>query len=152
MKRLALVCAVAVAATCAGSAATTDPVLAAKPKGTKIVLHGSDFGRILFSSKRQAIYLFKREKTKKAKCYGACARAWPPVYTKATPRAGKGVDAELLGTTKRKDGRRQVTYNGHPLYYYANEGRDQVFCHDVDQFGGLWLVVKANGKPVPSRR
>ena len=126
--------------------------MASKPKGTKITLRDSQFGRILFNSKKQAIYLFDKEKTKKAECYGDCARAWPPVYTKAKPRAAKGVEADLLGTTKRTDGRRQVTYRGNPLYYYAHEGPEQVLCHDVDEFGGLWLVVKANGKPVPSRR
>jgi predicted lipoprotein with Yx(FWY)xxD motif len=152
VRRVALVSVLAVAASCAGGVAATEAMAASKPKGTKIVLRGSDFGKILFNSKKQAIYLFDREKTKKAECYGDCARAWPPVYTKAKPRAGNGIDAGLLGTTKRTDGRKQVTYRGHPLYHYAHEGPDQVFCHDVREFGGLWLAVKANGKPAPSRR
>jgi predicted lipoprotein with Yx(FWY)xxD motif len=121
-----------------------------KPTGTKIALKGSQFGKILYDSPRgQAIYLFDRETSRKPRCYGACADAWPPVYAKGTPRAGKGIDPGLLGTTKRSDGRRQVTYGGHALYFYAHEGPGQVLCQDVEEFGGTWLVVRANGDPVP---
>jgi len=118
--------------------------------GTKVVLADSQFGQILFNSKQQAIYLFDRETGKRPRCYGECAEAWPPVYAKGNPRVGKGLKRSLLGTTRRRDGRRQVTYGGHPLYYYAHEGPGQVLCHDIDEFGGLWLVVKRSGKPVPS--
>ena len=121
-----------------------------KPKGTKIQLKGSQFGKILYDAPRgQAIYLFDKETTRKPRCYGDCAKAWPPVYTKDAPRAGRGIDAKLLGTTKRSDGRRQVTYGGHPLYFYAHEGPGQVLCHDVEEFGGTWLVVRASGDAVP---
>jgi predicted lipoprotein with Yx(FWY)xxD motif len=58
------------------------------------------------------------------------------------------VDAGRLGTSKRDDGTTQVTYAGHPLYYYAAEGPGQVLCQNVDEFGGLWLVVKPDGEPV----
>ncbi len=116
-------------------------------RGTRITTDGSQFGTMLFNRKRQAIYLFDKEKTKKSKCYGACAKAWPPVLTKGKPTAGGKVKRSRLGTTKRRNGTRQVTYAGHPLYYYAHEGRGQVLCHNVSQFGGLWLVVKPSGKP-----
>ncbi len=118
------------------------------PTGTRITLAGSDFGKILFDGRGQAIYLFAKEKTSRPECYGDCAAAWPPVYTKGTPRAGSGIRARLLGTTKRRDGRLQVTYGGHPLYFYANEGRREVRCHNVFLNGGLWLVVRADGRPV----
>lgn len=147
MRRLALLATVTLLATFAGLAPSS--ASAAKPKGTKITLRSSDFGKILFDSHRQAIYLFDKEETKKAECYGDCAKAWPPVLTKGKPRAGKGIDKDLLGTTKRRNGRKQVTYNGHPLYFYAHEDPGQVLCHDVRSFGGLWLVMKANGDPVP---
>ena len=131
------------------SATTTEPAEPAARRGTKLVLGDSQFGRILFDSRKQAIYLFDRETTKRARCYGECAKAWPPVYAKGTPRLGRGLKESLLGTTRRRDGRRQVTYGGHPLYYYAHEEPGQVLCHDVFQFDGLWLVVKRNGDPVP---
>ena len=125
---------------------------AAASAGTKIVLGRSQFGRILFDSKRQAIYLFDKETTRRPRCYGECAKAWPPVYANGAPRVGNGLDRELLGTVKRRDGKKQVTYGGHPLYFYAHEGPGQVLCHDVEEFGGLWLVVKRSGDPVPSSR
>jgi predicted lipoprotein with Yx(FWY)xxD motif len=65
--------------------------------------------------------------------------------TEAAPQAGAGIDAGLLGTTARDDGPRQVTYNGHPLYFYAHEGRDEVRCHNVPGFGGTWLALNAEG-------
>ena len=80
--------------------------------------------------------------------FGACAEAWPPFYTDGDPQAGKGVEQELLGTTEH-DGKQLVTYNGHPLYYYVNEGPNEVLCQGVDEFGGVWLVVDpASGEAI----
>lgn len=121
----------------------------AKPKrGIRVKSGGSDFGTMLYDSKDQAIYVFDKETGKKSRCYGACAKAWPPVLTKGRPTAGRKVDADLLGTTTRRNGTRQVTYGGHPLYYYAHEGRGQVLCHNVFGFGGLWKVVGPSGDPL----
>ena len=119
------------------------------PSGTKIVLAGSDFGPMLFNARQQAIYTFQRDPKDRTVCYGACAKAWPPVYTKGSPHAGKGVRTSLLGTIRRRDGKRQVTYAGKPLYYYAHEGRGQVLCHNVDLNGGLWWVIGADGRRRP---
>jgi predicted lipoprotein with Yx(FWY)xxD motif len=129
------------------SAGTTTAGTAAA--GTTIVVRSSDFGRMLFNSKRQAIYIFQRDGRSRSRCYGACAKAWPPVFTKGRPRAGKSVKPSLLGTTKRKDGRLQVTYAGKPLYYYAHEGPGQVLCHNVQLNGGYWWVVGPDGKRRP---
>jgi predicted lipoprotein with Yx(FWY)xxD motif len=127
---------------------TTESKPAAKPppaKGTTIRLAGSQYGQVLFDRAGQAIYLFAKEKSAKAECYEACAAAWPPVVTKGEPQAARGINQGLLGTTKRADGKSQVTYNGHPLYYYAHEGRNEVRCHNVSEFGGLWLVLDRKG-------
>jgi predicted lipoprotein with Yx(FWY)xxD motif len=107
----------------------------------------SDFGRMLFDRSGQAIYLFDKESRTSPECYGACARAWPPVLTKGPPRAQGAARSDLLGTTRRRDGSHQVTYNGHPLYFYAHEGKNEVLCHDVAEFGGVWLVVTPSGEP-----
>jgi len=121
-----------------------------KPKpGTEIALGDSQFGEMLFDSNDQAIYLFTKETSDKADCYGDCAAAWPPVLTKGEPVAGKGMKQSLLGTTERKDGSTQVTYGGHPLYFYANEAPGEVKCHNVVGFGGTWLVLGANGDALP---
>jgi predicted lipoprotein with Yx(FWY)xxD motif len=92
------------------------------------------------------MYIFQRDRRNKTNCYGECAKAWPPVFTEGTPRAGKGVSSSLLGTIRRRDGRRQVTYGGRPLYYYAHEGPGEVKCHDVYLNGGYWWAVGADGK------
>jgi predicted lipoprotein with Yx(FWY)xxD motif len=117
----------------------------APAKGTTIKLAGSQFGTVLYDRAGQAIYLFDKEKSDKAECYDDCAAAWPPVLTKGEPRAGRGIDQGLLGTTKRRGGKTQVTYNGHPLYFYAHEGRNEVRCHNVSEFGGVWLVLDGRG-------
>ena len=117
--------------------------------GTAITLGDSDFGRMLFDSKRQAIYIFENDPKGKSVCYGECAEAWPPVFTQGRPRARGGVRAALLGTVERRDGKRQVTYAGKPLYFYAHEGPGEVRCHNVDLNGGLWWVVGPDGKRRP---
>ena len=75
-----------------------------------------------------------------------CASAWPPLLTKGAPVAGPGVEAKLLGTTKRKNGSVQVTYNGHPLYYYSADKVGKVMCQHANMHGGLWLIIKPNGQ------
>jgi predicted lipoprotein with Yx(FWY)xxD motif len=119
----------------------------AKPTGTLIRLQSSQFGPVLFDGRGQAIYLFTKDVRDRTRCFGECARAWPPVYTHGTPSAGAGVNATLLGTIGR-GAQRQVTYRGQPLYFYAHEGRNVVTCQNVDEFGGTWLVVGASGAAV----
>lgn len=116
----------------------------AKP-GTEITVSSSQFGDIVFDGRKQAIYLFDAETTSKPECYGECAAAWPPVLTEGEPVASGAAKQSLLGTTKRDDGTTQVTYAGQPLYYYAHEGPGEVLCHNVSEFGGLWLVLDASG-------
>lgn len=113
--------------------------------GTEIVAADSKFGHMLFDSRDQAIYLFDVETTDEPRCYDDCAKAWPPVLTDGDPVAGSAVKGSLLGTTERSDGTTQVTYGGHPLYYYAHEGPGEVECHDVFLNGGKWYVVRPDG-------
>jgi predicted lipoprotein with Yx(FWY)xxD motif len=136
------------------SPSPTDPTSQSGPDrpkrtGTVVTTAGSDYGRMLFDRSRQAIYLFDRETSSRPRCYGACAEAWPPVLTKGEPRATGRTRQSLLGTTLRSDGRSQVTYAGHPLYYYAHEDEGEVLCHDVEEYGGVWLVVQPDGRPAP---
>ena len=101
---------------------------------------------MLFDERGQAIYLFDKETAGRPDCSGECAVAWPPVLTTGMPQAAGAVRADLLGTVARDDGAMQVTYAGHPLYYYAHEAPGQVLCHDVVDFGGRWLVVTPEGR------
>jgi predicted lipoprotein with Yx(FWY)xxD motif len=129
--------------------ASSEPSPGSEPRGTTVVAADSRFGSILFDASAQAIYLFDAEQSSHPKCYGNCADAWPPVLTKGKPQGKAAVRSELLGTTRRSDGAIQVTYAGHPLYFYAHEGKRQVLCHNVKEFGGTWLAVQPDGDPAP---
>ena len=114
--------------------------------GTVVTTASSDYGKMLFDKSRQAIYLFDKETSPRPRCYRDCAEAWPPVLTDGEPRAAGRAKQRLLGTTERKDGSVQVTYAGHPLYFYAHEGKREVLCHGVAEYGGVWLVVQPDGE------
>ncbi len=104
------------------------------------------FGKILFAGSGRALYGFTRDRRNgPSRCYGDCAAAWPVYFAKGTLKAGAGVKQSLIGTTRRRDGRRQVTYNGWPLYYYAHEKAGEVKCQNVETHGGTWLVVRPTG-------
>lgn len=113
--------------------------------GTVIAGGDSDFGTMLFDGEGQAIYIWELEESSTAECYDDCADAWPPVLTDGLPQAMDGVSSELLGTTERTDGTIQVTYNDHPLYYYAHEDPGEVKCHNISTHGGLWWVIQPDG-------
>jgi predicted lipoprotein with Yx(FWY)xxD motif len=167
MRRLLALVLVAVIVGCGSEeeppAATPTPAQTAEPepepaaaapepkakRGTRIAARESEFGTMLWGPKRRAIYIFERDGRGRSRCSGECAEAWPPVYTDGAPVAGRGVRKALLGTARRRNGRRQVTYAGQPLYYYAHEGPGEVLCHNVDLNGGLWWVVGPDGEPRP---
>jgi predicted lipoprotein with Yx(FWY)xxD motif len=121
----------------------------AAPPGVEISTADSQFGAALFDGDDQAIYYFEPERDSKPKCYGTCAEAWPPVLTDGEPEATGAARQRLLGTTARRDGSVQVTYDDRPLYYYANEGPGELRCHNIFHEGGLWLAVQPDGAAVP---
>jgi predicted lipoprotein with Yx(FWY)xxD motif len=117
-------------------------------KRARIVAKPSDFGRALFDANGQVVYVFENDDENRSACTSAdCVKAWPPVLTREAPTAGPGIDADLLGTIRRADGRLQVTYNGRPLYFYEHEAPGEIKCHNVDLHGGLWWVVTPRGEP-----
>jgi predicted lipoprotein with Yx(FWY)xxD motif len=117
--------------------------------GQTLKLRSTRYGPILFDGRDRVLYGFTRDKRGgKSTCYGACATAWPVYIAKGKVTALRGVKQSLIGTVRRRNGRLQVTYNGWPLYFYAHEGPREVKCQNVNEFGGLWLVVKASGKLV----
>jgi predicted lipoprotein with Yx(FWY)xxD motif len=118
-------------------------------KGAKLkVAESDDYGKVLMSKGNMALYLFTKDGKGPSDCYGDCATAWPPFLTKGKPVGGKGVIDRKLGTTKRDDGSRQVTYGGHPVYFYEHDHPGFIFCQDVFEFGGTWLLVNKAGKAV----
>jgi len=111
-----------------------------------LTVRSTRFGRILFDGRNRVLYGFTRDRRGgPSQCYGACAAAWPVYFARGAATAGAGVRKSLLGKTRRRDGRLQVTYNGWPLYYYVHDGPGEVSCQNVDEFGGLWLVIGPNG-------
>ena len=105
------------------------------------------YGNVLYDKDHFVLYMFSADHGSTSTCYGACAAAkegWPPLLTKGTPGVA-GLNANLLGTTRRRDGSLQVTYGGHPLYYWSGDRSGSILCQDVKLHGGLWYVVRPNG-------
>jgi predicted lipoprotein with Yx(FWY)xxD motif len=128
----------------ATEAATEAPVSAG---ATNVDLGKNDsLGSFLVDDKGMTLYLFTKDTPNTSNCYDKCVTAWPPLLTTDAATAGEGVDASKLGTTTRKDGTVQVTYNGWPLYYYEKDkAPGDVVGQDV---GGVWYVVSAAGEQV----
>ena len=148
---LAMLALVAVAGAASSSAAARAGQQADDAQASAtLTIRRSRFGRILFEGRGRALYAFTRDRRGgRSRCYGACAKAWPVYFAKGRALAGKGVRQSLIGATRRRDGRRQVTYNGRPLYYYVGDkSPGQILCQNVDEFGGTWLVVRPNGRLV----
>jgi predicted lipoprotein with Yx(FWY)xxD motif len=130
--------------------AATEAPAAVPVTGNAVVnLEQNDsLGSVLVDDKGMTLYLFTKDTPNTSVCYDKCATAWPPLLTGDKPSAGEGVDASLLGTTTRKDGSTQVTYNGWPLYYYEKDkAPGDVTGQDV---GGVWFVLSAAGDKVES--
>ena len=148
----ALLAALTVAGVGAAAASTAQATIAHTAGATKaatLTAHSSRYGRILFDGRGRVLYLFARDRGGRSSCSGACAKAWPPFLTKGAPTTLSGVNAKLLGTTRRSNGTLQVTYAKHPLYYFKEDRKPgQIKCQNVSSFGGLWLVVTPSGKPV----
>ena len=145
MRRLLALSLAALSAASVPVPALASPRTQSEARST-LTARDSRFGRILFDGKGFTLYAFTRDPRGKSVCSGACAGAWPPYLVAKAARPGAGTRARLLGTTRRADGRLQVTYAGRPLYYYVGErSPGQILCQNVEEFGGLWLVTRPNG-------
>jgi predicted lipoprotein with Yx(FWY)xxD motif len=117
--------------------------------GHTIALCSTNLGRVLVNSKGHTLYLFKKDRNGKSACYGSCATFWPPLLKHGTPTLGPGVKKSLLGTTRRRNGTTQLTYNKHPLYTYKLDTRaGQTKGEGSPAFGAKWYVLSANGNAV----
>ncbi|SRR6266571_2184490 len=142
MRTLILIVAAA-AALCLASA-----TMASERSAPTLAAKSSRFGKVLFDSRGFVVYAFTKDRHRSA-CSGECAKKWPPYVVRGRVRAGTGLKASLLGTVRRADGSRQVTYAGRPLYYYVGDTKPgQILCQNASEFGGLWLIVRPSGKLV----
>jgi predicted lipoprotein with Yx(FWY)xxD motif len=131
--------------------ASTSKATSSSATASVVGTRTSSLGTFLVDAKGRALYLWDADHGSMSTCDGACAQAWPPLTTTGTPKAGGEAKASLLGTTKRSDGSREVTYAGHPLYYYAGDtGPGQTSGEGSDGFGSPWWVVTPAGKAIQS--
>jgi predicted lipoprotein with Yx(FWY)xxD motif len=104
-------------------------------------------GLILVDSKGFTLYDFHKDKGTESACYGPCAKGWPPMISSGEPQVGNGASAAKLGTTERKDGTMQVTYDGHPLYTFVEDKKPgEANGNDVSAFGAQWYALKGSGE------
>jgi predicted lipoprotein with Yx(FWY)xxD motif len=122
------------------------PVSAAVSPRAKVLVRVTSVGGVLSDARGHTLYSYAADKARKSACYGACAASWPPFLTSAKPVAGLGVRGSLLGTTKRKDGKLQVTYAGHPLYLFAGETKAGQL--EGQGYDNAWWALAASGAKV----
>ncbi len=135
------------AATASSSSAASSPAAAAATVSLRAI--SGLPAKVLVGSNGRTLYLFQGDKNGMSACSGACAAAWPPDIVTGSPQAGSGVSQSLLGTINRPDGTVQVTYNGHPLYYFtADTATGTAHGQGVKAFGAEWDAVSAAGSKV----
>ena len=145
---LATACGSAAGSTTAGSAAAATPA-SGSATATVIESHGGSAGSFLTNGSGRAVYLWAADSMNKSTCSGACAGAWPPVTTTGKVTAADGAKTADLGTITRSDGSKQVTYDGHALYYFAGDsGPGQTHGQGSDSFGAKWWLVAPAGTKI----
>ena len=138
-------------ASCGGD--SNKPIASSPPKTASgrpatVGVENSNLGKILDNGQGRTLYLFQADTGTTSNCSGACATEWPPL-TSTKPTVGKGASASMIGTTKRSDGKTQVTYNGHPLYTFAGDNSPgDTSGQGVNAFGGLWYALSPAGQQV----
>src|SRR3954471_6331134 len=123
----------------------------ASTKTSTIALKSTAVGKVLVGANGRTLYLFTADKGTNSGCYAQCPTSWRPLIA-GKPTAGTGLNASMLGTTKREDGKLQVTYHGHPLYFFqpdkkVGDIKGQGYVH----FGGTWWTVSAPGATVTTK-
>jgi predicted lipoprotein with Yx(FWY)xxD motif len=137
---------------CGGSNKSSAPP--APPKTTDgrsatIGVANVGLGTILVDTSGRTLYLFQKDAGTTSSCTGACAANWPPLRANGKPTLGTGANASMVGTTKRTDGKPQVTYNGHPLYLFTGDTKaGETNGEGVNAFGASWYAVSPAGNQV----
>ena len=117
--------------------------------GATLSVRSSSLGQIMVDGNGKTLYLFEADKATQSTCSGACAQAWPPFTTAGSPRVSAGASQSLVGTTRRSDGTTQVTYAGHPLYFFINDTKPgDTTGEGSTAFGAGWDVLAPNGDKI----
>jgi predicted lipoprotein with Yx(FWY)xxD motif len=139
---------------CGGSSSNAATSLAKSTLGrtATIGVASTGLGKILVDSQGRTVYLFKKDTGTRSTCFGECANDWPPVRVTGKPTAGSGAAASMLGTTKRSDGKPQVTYDGHPLYLFEGDNATgDTNGQGITAFGAAWYAVTPAGSQVSGK-
>jgi len=130
----------------------TATALASTTAASQVKARKTSLGMILVDSKGHTLYLFQKDKSGKSSCYTTCAANWPPYLTTGKPTAATGIKKSMLGTTKRTDGKLQVTYNHHPLYRFKFDTKaGSTKGENVNAFGAHWFAVSPKGVKAPPK-
>ncbi len=133
------------------SVASAAPAASVSASGISVSMTSGSHGGYLTGPTGRAVYLWDADTNGKSVCSGACAKAWPPVISKGAPVAMHGVNASDLGTVRRSDGAKQVTYKGHPLYYFVEDtSAGMTKGQGSDSFGAKWWLVSPAGSAITS--
>ena len=148
MKAIALVIVMGAALSLAGLSAAMAASDSASRQATVSVAR-TNLGKVITDARGRTLYLFEKDTRGHSACSGACAGYWPPLLAKGKPSAGGGAKQALLGTIKRANGARQVTYAGHPLYrYILDTKRGQTSGEGSVLFGAGWDALTPGGKKI----
>jgi predicted lipoprotein with Yx(FWY)xxD motif len=116
---------------------------------TMVTVRTTGLGKVLADQHGRTLYLFQKDKRGMSACSGSCVSFWPPLLASGKPRVAAGLKPSLLGTIRRSDGRRQITYGGHPLYRFSLDTRaGQTKGEGLDDFGAHWYAVSPAGAKV----
>jgi predicted lipoprotein with Yx(FWY)xxD motif len=133
----------------ASSAANKTPASAATGNAVSVSTATSSDGTYLVGVSGRPLYLWVADRHDKSVCEGSCAQAWPPLTTKSAPVAANGVTMSQLSTINRSGGVKQVTYDGHPLYYFAGDmSKGSLTGQGSDNFGAKWWLVAPSGTAI----
>ena len=131
------------------SSSGATPAAASSSSGPTVISSSTSLGRVVMDGKGRTLYLFTKDTGKQSNCSGACASNWPPYTAASKPAAGSGVSASAISLVKRSDGAKQVTLDGHPLYYFTgDQSAGQQNGQGVDEFGAKWWTVAPSGASV----
>ena len=122
---------------------------ASAARAARVQVRSGPLGRYLVDGRGRSLYLFEKDRGGRSACYGSCASVWPPLMATGHVARGAGVSAAKLGTVARRGGGREVTYAGHPLYFYAGDSRaGQLKGEGLNQFGAPWDIVAPSGRGI----
>lgn len=140
---------------CGSGSGGSSSAPASKPLGSGSALVNStttaSLGDFLVGPNGHTLYVFLKDTGPKSTCSGACASDWPPLTTTGKLTTAGGVSTSALKTERRSDGTMQVTFDGHPLYYYAGDlAPGDANGQGLDMFGAEWFALTPAGKPITS--